>query len=212
MSIFDLLLIAMFLGTAGVLLMTFVSIFLRRWALVRRSLVGLLIVWVVYLTVGTVVAMMTSQRTQAIGTDRCFDEMCFNVTGFRRVLRIGESDTCAQAHGIFYIVDVRVSNRSRGRTQRERGRKGMLIDKMGRQYDVSAEGMRALTAVEGRSPDLSAEVEPGGSIAAKLVFDVPGDVKEPGFALGSSLALNPARIVIADEMHFLHKPTVVTLR
>jgi hypothetical protein len=55
---------------------------------------------------------------------------------------------------------------------------------------------------------LDAEVEPGQSLETTLVFDLPKEVDDPGFALGSNLALNPARIVLGDEEHFLHWPTV----
>jgi hypothetical protein len=60
-------------------------------------------------------------------------------------------------------------------------------------------------------PDLDAEVGPGQSLETRLVFDLPESVVYPGFALDSNLKLNPARIVIGDEDHFLHWPTVVPL-
>jgi len=54
-------------------------------------------------------------------------------------------------------------------------------------------------------------VEAGRSVATKLVFDVPVSAAQPAFVLGSDLKFNPASIVIADECHFLHKPTIVPL-
>jgi len=60
-------------------------------------------------------------------------------------------------------------------------------------------------------PGLDAEVAPSQSLATRLVFELPSEVDDPGFALGSNLKLNPARIVIGDEDHFLHWPTVVPL-
>ena len=211
MSIFDVLLIAMVLGTVAVLLMAAVAAFQRRRGFVWRSLGGLLVLWVVYLAWGTMVAVATPQRILSIGSDRCFDEMCFAVTGFRRTPRIEGGSHATQAHGVFYIVAVRMTSRSRGRAQHEAGRKGMLIDQAGRVYDVSAEGMRALVDAEGPSPGLEADLSPGESVSAKLVFDLPSDVQRPGFMLGSSLAFYPPRIVIADDMHFLHKPTLTPL-
>ena len=210
MSIFDLLFILMALGTAGVFLMAIGAVFRRRWVFLERSLGGLLAAWVIYLSAGAVVAMATPQRIQPIGTDRCFDEMCFAVIGFQRTSRI-ESASGAQAHGIFYIVTVRVSSRSRGKAQHEAGRNGVMIDDTGQSYNVSAEGTKALAAVEGPSPSLETDLNPGETVVAKLVFDLPANVKRPGFVLGSNLVFYPPRIIIADEMHFLHKPTVTWL-
>ena len=65
-------------------------------------------------------------------------------------------------------------------------------------------------AAEGPLP-LDSKVEAGQSVATKLVFDIPASAAHPAFALGSELKLNPASIVIADEGHFLHKPTIVPL-
>ncbi len=205
MSIFDLLLILLVLGTAVAVVAGVASLFLRRWKFAGWVLAGVIVVWIVYLGAGTVAAVRAPQHIMSIGEDRCFDEMCFAVTGWNRTpsRNTGRS---------FYLVAVRITNRSRGRAQRELGRKGVLIDRSGRVYDVSAEGMRTFSPVGGRPfPGLDAEVGPGQSLETTLVFDLPTDVDYPGFALGSSLALNPARIVIGDEDHFLHWPTVVTL-
>lgn len=49
------------------------------------------------------------------------------------------------------------------------------------------------------------------SLSTKLVFEVPSSAVHPAFALSSDLAINPSRIVIGDEGHFLHKPTIVPL-
>jgi hypothetical protein len=202
MTIFDLLLILMVLGTAAGFVAVVVALALRRWKAVRRLALAGVLSWAVYLGIGTVVAMRAPQHIMARGEDRCFDEMCFAVTGWNRTQSrdVGRS---------LYVVGVRISNRARRRAQRELGRKGVLIDRSGRVYEVSKEGMHALVPAGGPAfPGLDAEVGPGQSIETKLVFDLPADVDYPGFALGSNLALNPARIVIGDEDHFLHWPTV----
>jgi hypothetical protein len=202
MSIFDLLLIALVFGSIAIFFAALGAIILRRWAFVWRSLSALLILWGIYLTVGTAVAVMSPQRIQPIGTDRCFDEMCFAVTRFRRVPRVEGAHT-VKARGIFYIVEVRVSSRSRGKVQHETGRKAVLIDESGHIYDVSPEGIRGSR--------LDMDLSPGETVLAELIFDLPSDVRHPGFALESSLILYPPRIIIGDEMHFLHKPTVTLL-
>ena len=208
MSIFDLLLILLVLATAAASMAAVVLLFMRRWAVAGRFLAGVVAAWIVYLGAGTLVAVRAPQRIMAHGEDRCFDEMCFAVMGWNRIPSTTTSGA-ANARRSLYIVRIRISNRSLGRAQRESGRKGVLIDRTGQFYEVSKEGMRALTPVGAPPyPGLDAEVGPGQSLETMLVFDLPTAVDYPGFALESDLAINPARIVIGDEEHFLHWPTV----
>jgi hypothetical protein len=205
MTLFDLLLILLVLATIAGILIAAGCLLFRRRALAARLLLAILGAWILYLGAGTAVALETPPHIMRLGEDRCFDEMCFAVTGWNRV-------SSTNAGKSFYIVYVRISNRSRGRAQREIGRKGVLVDRPGRVYEVSSEGMRAVSPVNGAPyPGLDAEVGPGQTLETKLVFEVPESVDDPGFALGSSVAFNPARIVIGDEDHFLHWPTVVPL-
>jgi len=209
MSIFDLLLILLVLATAVASVVGVVLLFMRRWAVAGRFLAGVFVAWIVYLGAGALVAVRAPQHILALGEDRCFDEMCFAVMGWNRTPSTTTTSGAANARRSFYIVRIRISNRSLGRAQRERGRKGVLIDRSGQVYEVSKEGMRALTPVGAPPyPGLDAEVGPGQSLETMLVFDLPTDVDYPGFALESNLAINPARIVIGDEENFLHWPTV----
>lgn len=205
MTLFDLLLIILVLASVAGILTALVALLLRRRVFAARIFVTIVGVWAVYLGVGTAVAVMTPQHIVSIGEDRCFDEMCFAVTGYNRI-------PSTNSERSFYIVDVRISNRSRGRTQREIGRNGVLIDRAGHVYNASRQGTQALSPLHGAPyPGLDAEVAPGQALDTKLVFELPEGVSYPGFALGSDLAINPARIVIGDEDHFLHWPTVVPL-
>jgi len=210
MTLFDLLLILVVLGTGATVVAAAIALAVRRWAAARRLGWAVVLVWTVYLGVGTFAAAVTAQRVMAIGQDRCFDEMCFAVTGFQRVPSVGPPGKATQAGGVFVIVDVRMSNRSQRHAQREAGRKGVLLDSSGRVYEVSLPGAQALATLDGPLPGLDARVDPGQSLATRLVFDVPADA-HPAFALASGLAFNPARIVIGDEDHFLHKRTIVPL-
>lgn len=212
MSIFDLLLILLVLATAVGIVIAVASLFLRRRAVAGRFLAGVVMAWTVYLGVGAVVALSAPQHIMALGEDRCFDEMCFAVTGWNRMPSPMAARGATSASRSFYVVAVRIKNRSRGRAQRELGRKGVLIDRSGRVYEVSREGMHELSPVGGPPfPGLDAEVGPGQILETELVFELPADVENPGFALASNLAVNPAHIVIGDEEHFLHRPTVVPL-
>jgi hypothetical protein len=205
MTIFDLLLIILVLATVAGILAVLAALLLHRRTLAARSLVAIVLAWALYLGIGTAVALMTPQHIMRFGEDRCFDEMCFAVMGYNRI-------PSKNAGKSLYLVDVRISNRSRGRAQREIGRTGVLIDRTGHVYEMSRQGMLALSPANGKAySGLDAEVPPGQILETKLIFELPEDVDYPGFALGSNLAINPARFVIGDEDHFLHWPAVVPL-
>ena len=205
MTTFDLLLIVLVLSTLAGGVTAVTSLFFGRRVIAARLVAAIAGGWLTYLGVGTAIALITPQHIMSLGEDRCFDEMCFAVMGWNRT-------PSTNAGKSFYIVYVRIANRSRGRAQREIGRKGVLIDRSGRVYEVSSEGMRAISPVNRAPyPGLDVEVALGKTLETTLVFELSQDVDYPGFALASNLAINPARIVIGDEDHFLHWPTVVPL-
>jgi len=210
MTIFDLLLILLVLGSAAAILVAVIALSFRRWTFVGKVLAGLIAVWIVYLGAGTAAALLTPQHVMSIGEDRCFDEMCFAVTGVQRTASIGSAGSMTKAQGVFFIVDVKITDRG-GHAQKENGRNGVIVDQSGQIYRESQAGLLALSQVGGPLPGLDSKVEAGQSVATKLVFDVPVSAAQPAFVLGSDLKFNPASIVIADECHFLHKPTIVPL-
>jgi hypothetical protein len=212
MTIFDLLLILLVLATVVSVLVLAGTLLFRRSMLAKRLAISLFSVWFVYLAAGTIIAVLAPQRVLAIGEDRCFDEMCYAITGFQRTPAIESPAGITRAHGVFYIVSARVSSRSRGRAQREIGRKGLLVDQNGNTYDTSNEGMRALAGIEGPLPGLDADVAPGQSVSTKLVFDVPANIPGPAFTLETNILFFPPRIILASDDHFLHKPTIVRLQ
>jgi len=210
MTLFDLLLILLVLGSAATILVAVFALIFRRWIFVGKLLAGLVAVWIVYVCTGTAVAVLAPQHIMSVGEDRCFDEMCFAVTGVQRTASIESAGGATKAQGVFFIVDVRISNRG-GHAQRENGRNGVIVDQSGQVYPESQAGQLALSQADGPLPSLDSKVEAGQSVATKLAFDIPTSAAHPAFALGSDLKFNPARIVIADEGHFLHKPTIVPL-
>jgi predicted NBD/HSP70 family sugar kinase len=212
MTIFDLLLFLLVLATVVSLLIVAGALLFRRWRFAQRLAVSLLSVWAVYLAAGTLIAALSPQRVLAIGDDRCFDEMCFAVTGFQRTPTIESPAGITHAHGVFYIVSARVRSRSNGRAQREVGRKGLMVDQAANSYEASQEGMQALASVDGPLPGLDADVAPGQSVSTKLVFDVPANIPGLAFTLGTNILFFPPRIILASDDHFLHKPTIGRLQ
>jgi hypothetical protein len=215
MSIFDLLLILLVLATAAALLLVLAALVTRHFKSAARVFAATLAVWLLYLAAGAAVALLTPQRIVPLGQDRCFDEMCFAVTGFQRVPSIASPAGLVRPNGVFLIVDVRISNQSQRHPQREAGRAGELVDDSNRVYQPSPAAIQALAQAQNPSadplPGLDATVQPGQSLTTRLVFDIPATATHPAFVLTSHLAVNPARLVIADDAHFLHKPSIVPL-
>lgn len=165
-----------------------------------RLALGAMAVWIVYLAIGSIVAVATRQRMLSRGQERCFDEMCFRVIGS---LRDGPP-----AHGdpsrVLYKVTVEETNRGQGRAQREKGVESFLIDDANVQYWP--------VAVGDGSQSLDTMLGAGDTAVVTQTYDVPASARGLGVAFAHSYALNPARIIIGDEDHFLHKPTKLLIQ
>ncbi len=150
---------------------------------------------------GALVAVATPQRVLGMDEARCFDEMCFQVMGVDRVATLGEGASARRAQGVVYVVEVESSNRGMGRGQREAGAMAWLRDAQGRRYRVEQAEGAAMDSV----------LQAGEKVRTRLVFDVPAEVERPGVVFGHSYLLNPAKVIVGDEGHFWHRPTMVQL-
>lgn len=196
MTIFDLvflvLVLATVVGLAAELIMLLRGRFRSagRWALIGAA------IWAVYLGVGLIVAVATPQRVLTTREERCFDEMCFGVAGVEK----GAAET-GSAADVRLTVTVSTTNRGRGRAQREGGAEAFLLDSAGRHYRPA----------EASGPGLDAPVAAGENAATRLVFAVPAGARGLGLVVDHSYWLNPARIIMGDEDHTGHKPTMIAL-
>src|ERR1039458_1012217 len=105
MTVFDLLLILLVLATVGCVVTVLTALVFHRWALAGRCFASIAAAWAIYLGFGAAVAIEAPQHIVRLGEDRCFDEMCFAVTGWNRT-------SSTNAGKSFYPVYVRFSNRS----------------------------------------------------------------------------------------------------
>ena len=72
-------------------------------------------------------SLTTPGKHVPIGESQCFDEWCIAVVGVEKPAAIGG----VRPNGVFWIVNARVSNRGRGRRQRETGAFVYLVDRDG---------------------------------------------------------------------------------
>ncbi len=166
----------------------------RRKAM-RHSL-WIVAVWVVYMAILLWTSLTKPQKVVALGQDRCFDEMCFAVTGVQELpgylIRDGSK---------LIRVSVRISNHGKEKMQSEGLIQAYLIDKQGRRWEES-------TAVSG--VQLRAKVAAGDSVMSQPVFKVAGDATGLGliFTRGQR---QPGVLVLGDSDSLLHQRTVVWL-
>ena len=205
MTIFELIFIlGVLCSAASVLFAAFQFVCGRRQS-ARRTMARVAIALTAYLAIMIVVSLATPQRILQQSETRCWDEWCLSVDRVTGTLTIGHS-IVATPGDVFYLVDVRVSSRSRGRPQREVGVELYLLDAAGRRYDPDLEAERAL-AVAGRAGDpLDKLVNPGESFIHRVAFRVPADVHGLGLAKSGS---GPGAFIIGDDASLFHKRTVM---
>src|SRR2546428_11702604 len=127
MNVRELLLVGLVGWTALGLLGVLISQVRREREKVRKGLMWLVGVWVVYLAVVMGVSMVQPQRVVAMGQDQCYDEMCFAVMGGDEVaqfVRRGEGRDGSR----LIRVTMRVRDKGRERTQREARIRADLAD------------------------------------------------------------------------------------
>jgi hypothetical protein len=205
MNLFDLLFIISVLTTVGAVVRVGVLAIRKQAAAARRTATRLGVFLTTYAVVLIAVSLVSPGKVLAIGDVRCFDEWCIAVTSASRQPSIGG----VRASGVFYVVTVRISSRSRRRRQRERNVCTYLMDSRRRRFDVSAIGQSALQRAGVAGEPLTSFVDPGGSFESRLAYDVPLDAADVGFMkTGCGRFPNP---IIGDPGSFLHQPTIVRL-
>lgn len=182
----------------------------RQWTRVRRTLLALGSFLVIYAIVLVSVALLSPQHVYAMHQNRCFDDWCISAEQVTQQATMGASSTAVSAHGMYYVVTVRVSSKARGITQRALDARLYLLDAQGQRYDPDPTAQRALDAAGQSGQPLNSSLTPGSSFTHTVAFDLPKNSSQ--LALGVTHGLFPGVIIIGDEQSFLHKPTTFKLR
>lgn len=207
MTIFDLLFILLFLASVIALISVLILLVRARRTAAKRLLWIFGSVWAVYLAIVFLVAAATPQRVIPTNEEECYDEMCFSVIQAQTAPQLGPPASPISANGIFYVVTVRVTSHSRGRTQSEGGIRALLWNS-GNYYEVSPPAQRAWEAIHGANPVLTARLRPGESILSDQVFEVPA--RSSSLSLVLSHGFTPGYFVIG-ECPLFHPPTIFRL-
>jgi hypothetical protein len=161
----------------------------------RKGLVWLAGVWVIYLGTLLTVSLTQPQRVVAIGQEQCYDEICFAVTGSELVPRFPTRD-----RDRLMRVSIRVRNKGH-KAQSERLIRAYLVDGQGHRWHESA-GVGGVR--------LTASVAGGASVVSEPIFQVAEDATDIGLVLTRGRRQSGV-LVIGDSDSLLHRRTVVRL-
>jgi hypothetical protein len=206
MNLLDLVAFVSVLATIGTIVSIGVLLIRKRMAAARTTSIWLTVFLASYAGTLVTVSLISPGKVLAIGDTRCWDEWCMTVTGASKQTRIGD----LRAGGIFYVVALRINNRSQGRRQREINVCTALADGRGERFDESSVGQEALQRAGLAGSPVTSFVDAGGSFESRLVYDVPVEATGVGFVRRNCGRFgNP---IIGDPGSFLHRPTIVRLQ
>lgn len=208
MKLFDLVFIVVFLVTVALVVMLVINVVTGRFERAGRYVRLLAILLGVYFAILLAVSVLSPQVVVPLREDLCFDDWCITVDDVSFARELGRPEALARPKGVFYVVTLKISNRSAGREQRETNGGVYLLDSQGRRYEPSREGQQAYEAQHGPTPPLSVTVQWRQSVSTVRVFDVPPDAQGVGLAVFHS---GPGLLIIGDSDSLLHKKTVFEL-
>jgi hypothetical protein len=144
------------------------------------------------------VSALQPQKLVPLGSDQCFDDMCFAVTGSHETPGSPPGDQDQQAR--FIRVAIRVTNH--GRTAHSESLiRAYLIDSGGRTFDP-------IPGLSGNR--LTVSLAPGAQILSEPIFRVPPNSAGLGLVFTHG-HWQTGRLVLGDPDSIGHKPTVFLL-
>jgi hypothetical protein len=187
LTIFDLLFLAIFLGSLFVLLIAAYQSLRGRFAKAGRLVLGFAIFWGIYLGIVIAVSLATPRRTVAIGEERCFDDWCITVE--------------SASAGPPAVATLRVSSRAKRIRQSAPDTTVYLEDSDGKRYTARPSGGQ---------PSFGTMIGPGESYETRREFDVPPEAHGLGLVVRHG-STGPGAIVIGDDSAMFHKPAIVKI-
>jgi hypothetical protein len=193
-SIFDLVFILTFLGTAVAVIVIAIALARGRPRQAGRIAARLSVALGLYFVIVLATGLATPQRYVALHETRCSDDWCIAVDSVRR-------DKAAGAAA--YTVVFALSSRARRVAQRERFVVAYLLTDDGRRIDP----LPATSEVP-----FDTLLQPGQTIVALRRFAVPPPAHDVGLVIAREGGLRfPGCCIIGDESSFLHKQSMVRL-
>ncbi len=150
-----------------------------------RKLGALVIAIVVVLIIALLLIVVRNRpasRRQTVHFDKVvgfneeilYDDFAYMVLSVRKAHMLGS----ATAQGDYDIVRLKVLDHALRVQYRFDSAAVHLIDSQGRDYRLSTDGQKALTAEQGSADPCAVTLHPGESCITDIVFDVPADVRD----------------------------------
>lgn len=175
----------------------------RESTKVRRGLAWIFGVWILYLGVLVAVSRLIPQRRLPLGSDLCFDTVCYAALGtdeFQGFVARGP-DAAGQAPERLLRVSVRVRNTAPTGFTAESHMAGFLVDGEGRIWNPlpGLDGVR-----------LTARMVAGHTAISQPVFHVSPDASHLSLVLTKG-NWQPGLLEIGNTDSWLHPPTLLDL-
>jgi hypothetical protein len=160
----------------------------RAGRILRRLFIGA----AAYFAVVIAVSIVSPRRVYAVSDPQCFDDWCITVVGSRWT----EAPPAGR-----YEVTLRLSNRAQRVPMGEKGTVVYLTDAAGRRYDPLPDATDV---------PLDTILQPGQSVNATRLFDVPRDAANLGLVYTHEGGF-PIGWLIITEGGWFQKPPIVHL-
>ena len=203
------------LGLVAALVLAVVALFTYRPARALKVM-GLALGWIgVYALALLVVSFTSHPRYLAPGQERCFDEMCYSVTGLTVSPSLGTPPQQINARGVYYIVTLQLHSTARRTAQKPSQPEVFVIDARGQRYPAFVNAGTGPGTTLGQ-PLTAAQlwdrkIQPGETVSRRLAFDLPVDVDSPGLVVIEGIGPLSA-VLIGAEDSFFHSPTEFLLK
>lgn len=207
-----------FLLTGIVLLVVAVtlvySLVTRREKRARRLGAGGLTVLGIYLGVLLTFSLTSDEKVLALNAHKYFCEidchLAYSVIEVTVSKGLGSATRQTATQGTFYVVTVKgwfdektISPRRGNFPLTPDPRAVSVLDDLGREYEPSPDGQRALEEDQDNTISLTQPLRPGESYTTRLVFDLPIDIRNPRLLIAAKGWIT--RFLIGHENSFLHK-------
>jgi hypothetical protein len=188
-TIFDLLVIALFFTAIGTLVVAAVLAVRERWARALGLLRGLAVCAVAYVGIVYAATALSKEAVLRIGEPQCTDDWCIAVESANRT----PMEAVAR-----YDVTLRIFSRALRVSQREMGARDVyLVDSQWKRYDPVRTGTEV---------PLNTLLQPGESVTTSRRFEVPVGVRGIGLMVDRS---SPPICLVIGECEAFHKGTIM---
>lgn len=192
------------------------SLIVKQRGRVKIVIAAMIVIVGAYLAATLIFSFASHEKVLARGAEKHFCEidchLAYSIVDSRQTKTLGTAPNQSTAQGVFNVVTIKTrfdettigSGRGDGRLY-PNSRALTLIDERGNKYAPSAEGQRALEAMQGGGTPLTSPLRPGESYTTEIVFDLPADAKTATLLVNEGEWIT--HFVIGHENSLLHKQT-----